>query len=296
MDIQKLLFVTKFQDLCFDALQSLLTLRRAALNHVVFVNVIERQKVAMYRGLGYQKSEEIRLREKANIRFIDWAETLFEQGLEVGVYIVVGNLVSEVFRAERKEEADLIVIGRSRKRFIDQLYSGSDVIELIRRAAIPVLVYKPLPDKIDVLDKPFERPLLAIDWSPASLRAEQYLLPLSQIVQKVHVIHVVQEKDLHGQSSMDVQQLRKDTRKKLEKVCDRLAGAGIDARAHVYIGDPIQQIEKAARECQSSMIVLGSSSKKEWVERWIGSIPQYIADKSDYAALIVPPPKAAEPE
>ena len=152
------------------------------------------------------------MRETANIRFIDWAETLFEQGLEVGVYIVVGNLVTQVFDAARKENADLIVIGRSQKRFIDQLYAGSDVIELIRRASIPVLVYKPMPDKIEMLDKPFERPLLAVDGSPASLRAESYLRPLSRIIQQVHVINVVQEKDLKSNSSMEVQRVRKEAR------------------------------------------------------------------------------------
>lgn len=293
MDIRKLLFVTKFDDLCFDALQSLLTLRNAALNHVIFVNVIEREKVAMHRGLGYQKIEEIRLRETANIRFIDWAETLFEQGLEVGVYIVVGNLVTQVFEAVRKEDADLIVIGRSQKKFIDQLYAGSDVTELIRRTSVPVLVYKPSLDKIDFLDKPFERPLLAVDWSSASLRAEAYLRPLSRVVQQVHVINVVSEKNLKGDSAMAVQKLRKETRKRLEQICDRLAGVGIDARAHVYIGDPAQEIEKAARECQATMVVMGSSSKTEWVERWLGSIPQYIAEKSDYPTLIVPPEKTS---
>ena len=40
MDIKRLLFVTKFEELWFDALQSLLDLRKAALNHVVFLNVI----------------------------------------------------------------------------------------------------------------------------------------------------------------------------------------------------------------------------------------------------------------
>lgn len=294
MDIKKLLFVTKFDDLCFDALQSLLTLRKAALNHVVFINVIQREKVAMHRGLGYQKIEEIRLRETANIRFIDWAETLFEQGMEVGVYIVVGNLVTQVFDAVRKEDADLIVIGRSQKRFMDFLYSGSDVIELLRRTAIPVLVYKPMPDKIEVLDKPFERPLLATDWSPASIRAEEYLRPLNGVVKQVHVIHVAQDKDLKGKSAMAVQKLRKDTRMKLEEICDRFAGVGIDARSHVYIGDPVEEVEKAARECQATMIVTGSSSKTEWVERWIGSIPQYIAEKSDYPTLIVPPHKSPQ--
>ena len=293
MDIKKLLFVTKFDDLCFNALQSLLPLRKAALEHVIFVNVIEREKVAMHRGLGYQKMEEIRLREAANIRFIDWAETLFEQGFEVGVHIVVGNLVTQVFEAARKEEADLIVIGRSDKNLINQLYTGSDVIELIRRVSIPVLVYKPLPDKIEVIDKPFERPLVAIDWSPASMRVEEYLRPLSGVVQQVHIIHVAQEKDLKGSSSMSIQRLRKETRTKLEAICDRLAGIGIDARSHVYIGDPIQQIERAALECQATMVMMGSSGKAEWVERWLGSTPRYIADKSDYPALIIPPLRPA---
>jgi len=294
MEIKKLLFVTKFDDLCFDALQSLLTLRKASLNHVVFVNVIQREKVAMHRGLGYQKIEEVRLRETANIRFIDWAESLFEQGMEVGVYIVVGNLVSQVFEAARKEDTDLIVIGRSRKRFIDQLYAGSDVIELIRRTHIPVFVYKPMPDKVDVLDKPFERPILAVDGSPASLRAEAYLRPLSRIIQQVHVVNVVHEKDLKAESAMTVQKVRKEARAKLEEVCDRFAGVGIDARAHVYIGDPVNEIEKAAREWQATMIAMGSSSKAQWVERWLGSIPQNIADQSEYPTLIVPPQKSTE--
>ena len=291
MNIKKLLFVTKFDDLSFDALQSLLVLRKASLNHVVFVNVIEREKVSMHRGLGYQKIEEIRLRETANIRFIDWAESLFEQGMEVGVYIVVGNMVRQVFDAARKEEADLIVVGRSRKRFIDQLYSGSDVIEVLRQASIPVLVYKPMPDKIEVLDRPFERILLATDWSPASVRAEAYLRPLNGIVDQVHVVHVAQEKDLKGDNSMTVQKVRKAAREKLEEICDRFAGVGIDARAHVYVGDPIKEIERAAKDCQATLIVLGSSAKQEWVERFLGSVPQNIAEKSDYPTLIVPPPK-----
>ncbi len=50
MKIKKLLFVTKFEDLCYDALKSLLVLGQADLEHVVFLNVIERDKVAMRRG------------------------------------------------------------------------------------------------------------------------------------------------------------------------------------------------------------------------------------------------------
>ena len=68
--IKKLLFFTKFEELGFDALQSLLDLRNVDLEHVVFLHVIERAKVALHRGVGYKKDKEIKLREIANIRFI----------------------------------------------------------------------------------------------------------------------------------------------------------------------------------------------------------------------------------
>jgi len=289
MEIKKLLFVTKFEELGFDALGSLLSLRKAALNHVVFVNVIERDKVAMRRGTGYQKDEEIRLRETANIRFIDWAEDLYEQGMEVGVYIVVGSLVAEVIKAAQKEEADLIVIGRSHKSILEQFYEGSDITELIRRTSIPVLVYKPIPENVFVLEKPFERVLLATDWSAASLRAVEYLKGLKDIATRIDVVYVAAKKELTGSTTMEIQKTRKEKRQKLDEICGILEAAGVEARSHVYIGDPVEEIEKAARECQATMIVLGSSGKAAWVERWIGSIPRQIAETSVYPTLLIPP-------
>jgi nucleotide-binding universal stress UspA family protein len=288
MDIKKLLFVTKFEELGFDALQSLLSLRKASLNHVVFVNVIERDRVAMHRGTGYLKEEEIRLRETANIRFIDWAEDLFEQGMEVGVYIVVGSLVSEVIKAAQKEETDLIVIGRSHKGVLEHLYSGSDITELLRRVEIPVLVYKQLSETAIAIEKPFEKPLLAIDWSPASLSAVEYLKALKDVIQELDIIHVVSQKKLKGTSAMGIQAIRKDTRKKLDEICNVFEAEGIKADAHVYIGESDEEIEKAAREHQATMIVLGSSGKTAWVERWLGSTPQSIAEKSIYPTLLIP--------
>ena len=294
MEIKKLLFVTKFEELGFDSLRSLLNLRNSALEHVVFVNVIERDRVAMRRGKGYEKDEEVRLREAANIRFIDWAETLFEQGMEVGVYIVVGSLVPEVIKATEKEDADLIVIGRSHKGVFEHLYSGSDVTELLRRAWTPVLVYKYLSETAISVEEPFERPLLAIDWSPGSLRAVEYLKVLKDSVQEVHLVHVADEKALKGPSAMAIQKTRKEARDKLEEICESFEAAGIKAREHVYIGDPDDEIEKAAKDCQATMIVLGSSAKAAWVEKFLGSTPRKIAEESIYPTLLIPPEKGEE--
>ncbi len=291
MKIRKILFVTKFEELNFDDLRTLLNLRQADLTNVVFMNVIEREKVAMRRGKGYEKEEEVRLRETANIRFIDWAESLFEEGMEVGVYIVVGHLVPEVIKAVEKEKADLIVIGRSAKGLLERFYSGSDVTELIRRVSVPVLVYKDRADSPSGKWIPFKRPLLATDWSPASMKAVNYLESLGNVLEKVDVIHVASEKELKGTSAMEVQKTRKEVRQKLENICERLESAQIRARAHVYIGEAVEEIEKAAEECEATMIVMGSSAKPSWIERWLGSVPLAIAEKSIYPTLIIPPDK-----
>ena len=288
MKIEKLLFATKFEELWLDALQSLMGLRKADLNHVVFLNVIERDKVAMHRGAGYQKGEEVKLREMANVRFIEWAEGLFEQGMEVGVYIVVGSLLREITSAVEKEGIDLVVMGHQKKRNIEILLSGSEITELLRRTSTPVLVYKYMLDSGKVNEGPFDRPLLTTDWSPASERAVKYLSTLKNVIQKVRIIHVVKDKLLDGLSAMEVQKFRKENRKKLDKVCKVFEDEGIAAEPYFCIGNVITEIEKAALEFKASMIVAGATGKGTLKERLLGSIPMELAEKSVFPTLLVP--------
>jgi len=288
MEIKKLLFVTKFEDLCYDALNSLLSLRKAALDHVVFLNVIERDKVALQRGSGYLKEEEVKLKETANIRFIDWAENLFELGMEVGAYIEVSTLIPEILKVVEAEKPDLLVIGRSHKGPIEQLYSRSDITELTRRTDIPILVFKHLIEDKMVPEKLFERPLFATSWSNSSEQAVSCIKELSKVVGELHIMHVVNEKDLKHPDTHAVQMVRKKERKRLDDLCDEFEEAGIHTRPHVYVGDPEKEILKAAKEYQATMIILGFSEKNAILERWVGSISRNIADKSVYPCLLFP--------
>ena len=288
MGTNKILFVTKFERLWFDALESMMDLRKADYNHVVFLNVIEREKVALHRGTGYQKKEEIRLREMANIRFINWAETLFEQGLEVGAYIVVGSLVKEVITAVEKEDVDLIVVGHEKKGRIKQLYKGSDIVEIIRRSSRPVLVYKYKPDKTIAAENLFERPIIATRFSKACQISFDYIKTLHPAVQRIHIVHVADPKELKESSGMGVQKTRKKIRAKLDEICAGFIDAGIDATPGVYIGNPLQEIETAAKEYNATMIIAGISAKDSLKEKLIGSTPRALAQKSVFPTLLIP--------
>jgi len=114
-------------------------------------------------------------------------------------------------------------------------------------------------------------------------------MPLNDVVQHVDVIHVVSEKELAGTSAMAVQKTRKESRNKLDEMCDLLEAAGIEARSHVYIGETVEQIEKAARECGATMIITGTSGRGGLAERLLGSVPKELSEKSAFPTLFVPP-------
>ncbi len=288
MKIRKLLFVTKFEELCYNSLNSLLSLTKASLEHVVFLNVIEKDKVSMHRGSGYIKEEEVKLKETANIRFIDWAENLFELGLEVGAHMNVGLLIPEIIKTIEQEKPDIVVIGRSHKGPLEHLYSGSDITELIRRIDIPVLVFKHMNEDNIVPEKLFKRPLLATNWSDSSKKASEYINDITELIDELHVMHVTNDKKLKSKSTHSVQTIRREERKKLDDLCDVFEEKNIKTKAHVYVGDPEKEIIKAAKEYQASMIILGSSSRTSIVERWMGSITQTIAEKSIFPCMLIP--------
>lgn len=288
MEIKKLLFVTDFEELWFDALQSLMDLRKVGLNHVVFLHVIEREKVAMRRGTGYLKSEELKLKEMANVRFIDWAESLFESGMECGAHVVVGDPVPKILSTAEFEKVDLIVTGRHKKAKMKGLYIDSQTLDLLRRTPVPVLVHKYMTKSGQVNVAPFERPLLATDWSPPCERALEQLLGLKNIVKKMEIIHVLTEKDMEGRSKTELQKIEKENKKRLEEVRLTFEGAKIEANAHLFVGPVVEQIETAARELDATMIVTGTTGKGAWRARWLGSVSHEAAERLDLPTLLIP--------
>ena len=289
MKITKILFVSEFGELWLDALQSLMSLRKAGMNDVVFLHVISRDKVAMRRGTGYLKQEERKLKEIAEIRFIDWAETLYEEGMEVVAHIVIGNIVPKILSVTEIEGVDLIVTARRKRAKLEELYAGSETSDLLRRTDKPVLLYNYLSQSGKVGDNPFERLLLGLDWTESSEKVLDYVLALKGAVKRVDIVHVISEKDVAKLSSkMEAQKLERNNKKRLDEVCDVLIKEKFDARPHLYIGNIEEQIEKGASEHRATMIVLGSKRKSVWKEKWSGSVSHTMADKSELPILIIP--------
>ncbi|MBN2467319.1 MAG: universal stress protein [Deltaproteobacteria bacterium] len=283
-----MLFVTQFEELWFNAIESLMDLRKAGFNHFVFLHVIKREEVALRRGVGYLKEEEVKLREMANVRFIDWAESLYEQGMEVGAYVSIGDPVNKIVDTAKEEDVHLIVTGRHRKTKLLELLACPEAIGVVRRAPVPVLVYKYMLPSGKINDKPFERPLFATDFSSASDRAISYLLQIKNVIGKLEIIHVVSETQLKDTSTLSVQRVRKEYRKKLERIRNMFMDAGLQADSHLYVGNLEEQVQKATEERGASMVVVGKTSKKTVKEDLLGSLPKKLVEESLLPVLLIP--------
>jgi nucleotide-binding universal stress UspA family protein len=288
MKITTMLFVSEFEELWFDALQSLMGLRKAGLNHVVFLHVIPRERVAMRRGTGYLKQEERKLREIADIRFIDWAETLFEEGMEVGAHIAIGHVVPKILSVAEIEKVDIIVTARMERGKLEELFLGSDTSELLRRTTKPVLIYNYQSQSGKIGENPFERLLLALDWSVSSEKILDFVLAMKEAVKRVEIMHVLGEKQVGKLSKMEAHKVERENKKRLDEVCDIFAQKRFDARPHLYIGNAEDQIQRGATEHRATMIVLGTRQATIWKEKWSGTVSSSLAEKSELPVLIIP--------
>ncbi len=288
MKFKKMLFVTNFDELWFDALESLMELRKAGLDHVVFLHVINREQVAMHRGAGYLKDEDVRLKQMADVRFIDWAESIYERGMECGAYVVVGDPLPKILSTAETEGVDLIVTEAHKRTKLEKLFASSTTMELLRRSKTPVLVHKYMLPSGKVNNKPFDTPLFVTDWSSPSERALEQLIDIKKAVKKVVVVHVVSDDVVKGKSKNDLMKIQKENKKRLEDICITFEDEGVEANFHLYMGDVVSQIETAAREQNATMIVMGATGKGAWRARWLGGVSQKITETSEFPTLLVP--------
>ena len=290
MSIRKILFATRFRELSFDALSTLLELKEAGLEEIVLLHVIEREKVGFVPYGGYLKEEEERLREIARLRFEEWQEFLNQKGIKSKTYILVGKPVTKILTVADEENVDLIVAGRKKRRALER-YIGSTMLDLLHSTKRPVLVFKYMWCDVEgerefcVLNQRLcDHVLLTTDWSEPSERAFQFLENFKGVLKKVSLVHVVSE-DL-DKTALENQ--IKEAKERLNKLCEELKQKEIEADYYVHVGKPAQEILKVAQEYGANMIFIGTTGKGRWRALWLGSVSQRVVELSQIPVLLVP--------
>jgi nucleotide-binding universal stress UspA family protein len=178
MAFETLLFHTRFRELAFNSLKSVLQLKAAGLKKVVLAHVIPREFVEFVPYGGTLKENEMRIREEARLKFDDWIQTICDPQLEFHQRIEVGATNAAILDMAEAEVADMIVVGRKKRTTLEKVYVGTHVLDILRRSDAPVLMSKYMvhyewqgEPLMRTNEQIWKRPMLASDWSEPSRRA-----------------------------------------------------------------------------------------------------------------------------
>lgn len=295
MRIEKVLFHTRFRDLAFNALETLLELKQAGLQEVVLTYVIPREEVAFVPYGGYLKDAAEQMEEVARLRFEQWQEFISSKGLRSKVRIETGTLNAKILSVAEEEQVDLIVTGRKKRSAFEKVYVGSHVLDIIRRSPRPVLMGKYMVQYewagevlTRVNDHIFDRPLLATDWSQPSQNALEFIKSFKGLASKVLVVHNIGAKISKGLDVAALRDIEEESKRRLEDYCGRIEEAGLSAESYLSVGKTTLEILRQSREHKATMIVMGRTGKDWFQEYWLGGVSHRVAEVSELPVLLVP--------
>jgi nucleotide-binding universal stress UspA family protein len=293
--IEKILFHTRFREMAFQSLESLLDLKAAGLKEIILTHIVPTEDVSFVPYGGFLKNEAERLVEAARIRFADWQEMLTQNNIRSKIIVEVGQTNAKILSIAEEENVDWIVTGRKKRTMFEMVYVGSHLLDILRRSDRPVLMDKfcaEYQDKSCVLTRTnthiFSRPLLATDWSTPCEHARNHLVSLRPMIERVLIVHVLDERITRGRNGSFMKELESEGRDQLDSWRDWFDKNGIPAETHLTVGRPVSEIINLSRNYQSTLMVLGRTGKDWFEEYWLGGISHRVAEQSELPVLMIP--------
>ena len=192
-----------------------------------------------------------------------------------------GPVASTILKRAPKRDG-LLVVGSQGLDALDRFMLGSVSTNLIHHATCPVLVVKSEAT-------PLRRMILAIDGSDASAKALKFVLTKFQSDQSTSKgrrvpIHVTV---LHVLPVVMYPGLKEASKKLLEQSVQKLIKSGFTAEPLCYLGNPAEEIMKAASRQQADLIVMGAQGLGAIARFLIGSVSTRVVQQSNGSVLVV---------
>src|ERR1044071_5960113 len=189
-------------------------------------------------------------------------------GLEVEPVIVEGEPATEIAKAVRHYDIDLVTVVTHGRRGLPRALFGSTAEEIIAEAPSPVLTIRPPQhDFVEHREGQSEihlnRILLATNFRPTSFTAVQKARELSEKIDaELHAVYVIGDYFeqisllFPDEGSSALSRMRSEVQERMETFA-RERGARV--KVHVAEGRPYAEIVRLAAEIDADLIVMGTS-------------------------------------
>jgi nucleotide-binding universal stress UspA family protein len=190
--------------------------------------------------------------------------------------------VAPVILKRAPKQDGLLVVGNKGLGALDRVMLGSVSTKLIQHATCPVLVVK-------AEAVPLTRIALAIDGSPASAKALEFVLTTFQpdrstgkggrVSIHVSVVHVM--------PFMKYPEVREAGRKLVDQNVQKLVKAGFTAEPVCQLGKPAEEIMEFAAKHHADLIVMGAKGLDAVSRFFLGSVSTRVVQYANCSVLVV---------
>ena len=254
--------------------------------HVANLAPLERLRQIMGSTSGELEQQVL---DSARQRLGELAATLVQRyGVVASTQAVTGPLLAELSKQVKRLDADLLVCGAKGESVIRHVLLGTTARRVLSTTTCPVLVVKQAPHE------PYRRVLVAVDFSPWSLRAIEHarnIAPQAELV-LLHAFEVPFEGKLRY-TNVDPDIIshyrivaRQEATQKLQALCDEAGLAHAKTHQIVLNGDASVRITEQEQEQDCDLIVMGKHGESVLEVLLLGSVTRYVLAESQSDILV----------
>ena len=204
--------------------------------------------------------------------------------------VIVGEPSRAIADVASARHSPLIVMGIGRHRPLDRMLGLETAVRTIRRAACPVLA---VSADIHV---PFRNVVVATDFSPASIKGVEAIVPLLTTGSVVHLVHVWEPSAVHDARLRTLDEAYAAAlTDKFRRLLEILAlPSGIAVKEEVLEGRASERLLDYANAHNADVVVAGRQGLNLLTRLVVGSVTEALLRGSKRSVLIAPAPTFAE--
>lgn len=204
--------------------------------------------------------------------------------------VLIGDAARAITDVARAEGAPLLIMGVGRHRPIDRLLSRETTLRAIRHASCPVLAVG------YAFDPPFHKVMIATDFSAASARAAEAVMPLLTDGAELHLVHVWQP---IGRSEQRWQLLDQRYEQSLPEKFRRFRAIlnvpeGVTVKEEIREGKTAERLLDFASAHHVDLIVAGRQGLNALARLVVGSTTSTLLRGANCSLLIAPEPSVQD--